>query len=159
MFREMISPTFMSTRLCYSLWSTAPTMLPACSLDAVEPHPDYRPETSWVHYTTSCNTQSSAPEDGWNRPKHVELIGIINKPLLLHLVGFYIIVYIHLRWPALWSSGQSFWLQIQRSRVRFPALPDFLSSSGSGTGSTQPREVNWAATWIKSSGSGPENRD
>ena len=46
------------------------------------------------------------------------------------------------RRPPLWSSGQSFWLQIQRSRVRFPALPDFLSSSGSGTGSTQPREVN-----------------
>ena len=44
--------------------------------------------------------------------------------------------------PPLWSSGQSFWLQIQRSRFRFPALPDFLSSSGSGTGSTQPREVN-----------------
>ena len=44
--------------------------------------------------------------------------------------------------PPLLSSGQSFWLQIQRSRVRFPALSDFLSSSGSGTGSTQPREVN-----------------
>ena len=44
--------------------------------------------------------------------------------------------------PPLWSSGQSFWLQIQRPRVRFPALPDFLSSSESGTGSTQPREVN-----------------
>ena len=42
--------------------------------------------------------------------------------------------------PPLWSSGQSFWLQIQRSRVRSPALPDFLSNSGSGTGSTQPRE-------------------
>jgi hypothetical protein len=27
-------------------------------------------------------------------------------------------------------------------RVRFPALPDFLRSSGSGTGSTQPREYN-----------------
>ena len=38
--------------------------------------------------STSCNTQSSAPEDGQNNcPKHVELIGIINKPLLLHLVG------------------------------------------------------------------------
>ena len=42
--------------------------------------------------------------------------------------------------PPLWSSGQSFWLQIHRSRVRFPALPDFLSGSGSGTGYTQPRE-------------------
>ena len=41
-----------------------------------------------MHYTTSCNTQSSAPEDGLNNsPKHVELTGIINKPLLLHLVG------------------------------------------------------------------------
>jgi len=44
-----------------------------------------------VHYTTSCNTQSNAPED-WQvrRPKHVGLIGI-NKPLLFHLVGVYII--------------------------------------------------------------------
>jgi hypothetical protein len=41
------------------------------------------------------------------------------------------------------SSSQSSWLQIQRSRVRFPALPDFLRCSGSGTGSTQPREDNW----------------
>ena len=33
-------------------------------------------------------TQSSVPEDGQNDcPKHVELTGIINKPLLLHLVG------------------------------------------------------------------------
>ena len=47
-----------------------------------------QPATSWVHYTTSCNTQFSAPEDGQNNcPKHVELTGIINKPLLLHLVG------------------------------------------------------------------------
>jgi len=41
-----------------------------------------------VHYTTSCNTQSSAPEDGQNNcPKHAELTGIIIDPLLLHLVG------------------------------------------------------------------------
>jgi hypothetical protein len=43
----------------------------------------------------------------------------------------------------LWSSGQSSWLQIQRSLVRFPALPDFLRSSGSRTVFTQPREYNW----------------
>jgi len=52
--------------VCYSLWYNAPTMLPA----------------------TSCNTQSNAPEDGQNNcPKHDELTGIINKPLLLHLLG------------------------------------------------------------------------
>jgi hypothetical protein len=31
-------------------------------------------------------------------------------------------------------------------RVRFPALQDFLRSSGSGTGSSQPREYNRGAT-------------
>ena len=41
-----------------------------------------------LHYTKSCNTQSSAPEDGKsNCPKHVELTGIITNPLLLHLFG------------------------------------------------------------------------
>jgi hypothetical protein len=53
---------------------------------------------------------------------------------------------------AVWDSNINetrFWLQIQRSRVRSPALPDFLSSSGSGTRSTQPREVNWGATGIR----------
>ena len=51
-----------------------------------------------MHYTGSCNTQSSASEDGQNNcPKHVELTGIINEPLLLHLVGclyyLYFIIY------------------------------------------------------------------
>jgi hypothetical protein len=31
--------------------------------------------------------------------------------------------------PPLWPSGQSSWLLTQRSPVRFPALPDFLSIS------------------------------
>ena len=77
--------------MCYSLWYKATQMLPAGSLetgDPVPPLPGYRPATFWVHYTTSCNTQSSVPVDGRNyRPKRVELIGIINKPLLLYLVG------------------------------------------------------------------------
>jgi hypothetical protein len=56
------------------------------------------------------------------------------------------------RSPPLWASGQSSWLQIQRSWVRFPALPDFLSSSLSGTGSTQELLER------KSSGSDLESR-
>ena len=47
--------------------------MPAGSLDAVEPSPDYR-------------------------PKHVELIGIINKSVLLHLVGC---LYYFIKWLAL----------------------------------------------------------
>ena len=72
--------------MCYSLWYNAPTILPAGSLDALVP--DFQPATSWLHYTTSCNSQSSAPEDVQNNlPKLVELIGNITKPLLLNLVG------------------------------------------------------------------------
>ena len=41
-----------------------------------------------VVYVLQAVTESRAPEDGQNScPKHVELTGIINKPLLLHLVG------------------------------------------------------------------------
>ena len=43
-----------------------------------------RPANSWVHYATICNTQYSAPEDGQkNCRKHVELIGIINKTVIV----------------------------------------------------------------------------
>ena len=64
--------------MCYSLSYNAPTTLPVGGW----------PATSLVHYTTSCNTQSSVPEDGQNNcPKHFGLHGIINKPLMLHLVG------------------------------------------------------------------------
>jgi hypothetical protein len=59
----------------------------------------------------------------------------------------------------LWSSGQSSWLQIQRFRLRFPALPGFLRNSRSGTGSAQPHRKNWSAAWMKISGSGLENQD
>jgi hypothetical protein len=86
-------------------------------------------------------------------------IGTFGGTCLLRLQGLRVsrIRNSRLLWPPLWSSGQSSWLQIQRSRVRFPTLPDFLRNSGSGTGSTHSREDNWGATWKESSGSGLEN--
>ena len=60
MFRVIISPILSSTRLVFR----------ACGI------------------RRSCKHRSSAPEDGRNyRPKHVELIEITNKLLLLHLLG------------------------------------------------------------------------
>ena len=62
--------------MCYSLWYNAPTMLSATG----------RQHRRCI--TPQAVTQSSAPEDVQNNfPKPVELTGIINKPLLLHLVG------------------------------------------------------------------------
>jgi hypothetical protein len=52
------------------------------------------------------------------------------------------ICYVEESRPPMWSSGQSSWL-------RFPALPDFLRSNGSATGSTHPRVYNFGATWKK----------
>jgi hypothetical protein len=59
--------------------------------------------------------------------------------------------------PSLWSSGQSSWLQIRRPG--FDSRHYQKKSNGSETGSIQPREYNWGATWWKSSGSCLENRE
>jgi len=48
-----------------------------------------------VCYSLWYNTQSSAPEDVQNYcSKRVELTGIINKPLVLHLVSCLYYLYI-----------------------------------------------------------------
>ena len=66
--------------MCYSLWYNAPTKLPATG----------RQHRGCIIPQTV--THSLVLLDGRDqRPKHVELIGIFNKPLLLHLVGVYII--------------------------------------------------------------------
>jgi len=53
--------------------------------------PDHPPATYWVQHTISCITQSNAPEDEQNCcPKHVELIWIKNKPLLLYIVALFL---------------------------------------------------------------------
>jgi hypothetical protein len=59
----------------------------------------------------------------------------------------------------LWSSGQSSWLQIQRSRVRFPALPGFSKVKDlERCPLSLVRIIEELLEW-KSSGSGLENRD
>jgi hypothetical protein len=45
----------------------------------------------------------------------------------------------YVKWPLVWPSGRTTDPEV---RVRFPALPDFLRSSGSGKASTQPREYS-----------------
>jgi hypothetical protein len=68
----------------------------------------------WVHYTTSCITQPSVPEDGQNGcPKHVELIGVINKLLLLHLVGYVLLlllsrIYVHTNVNKAYTQSNTF---------------------------------------------------
>jgi hypothetical protein len=61
-----------------------------------------------------------------------------------HGVCFYNVI----RRLPLWCNGASSWLHIQRFRVRFPALSEFLRSSGS----THSREDNWEAAWMKKVG-------
>jgi hypothetical protein len=59
----------------------------------------------------------------------------------------------------LWSSGQSLWLQIQKPRVRFPALPIFWEVGGlERVPLSLVRTIEEVSEW-KSSGSGIENRD
>ena len=53
-----------------------------------------------------------------------EIRSAVNYVIIIHVRT--ILVMITNVWPPLWSSGQSLWLQIQRSRVRFPALPDLV---------------------------------
>jgi hypothetical protein len=67
--------------------------------------------------------------------------------VLFYVIGVFLCVVSHCR-QLLRPGGQSFWLQIQRSRVRFSGLPHFLRSSGSKTGSTLPREYNYRVNGV-----------
>jgi hypothetical protein len=100
--------------------------------------------TNWIYI---CYVEESRPPL-WSSGQSSWLN---NGDVLCFLWGtnWIYICYVEESRPPLWSSGQSSWLQIQGSRVLFPALPDFLTSSVSATGSTQPREYNWEATWKK----------
>jgi len=75
MFRGIISPILRSTRLCLQL-------VVECTDDVAGL------QHRRCIIPQAVKKQSNAPEDGRNyRPKHVELIDVINKFSLLHLVG------------------------------------------------------------------------
>jgi hypothetical protein len=60
--------------------------------------------------------------------------------------------------PPLWSSSQSSWLQIQRFRVRFPALPGlFLEVVGLERGPLNLMSITEELLEWKISGSGSRN--
>ena len=93
MFWAVILPIFSSARLCVSACGI---MHPRCCRPVAwkqsSPLPGYRLATSGCIISQAETRSLGAPEDGQNNClKHVELIGIINKLLSLHLVGVYII--------------------------------------------------------------------
>jgi hypothetical protein len=74
-------------------------------------------------------------------------------------IAFSFIVILAIQRPPLWSSGQNFWLQIQRSWVPFPAFPDLLRSSGLERNPHSLVRTTEELLGRYSSGSGQENRD
>ena len=92
MFRAIILPILRSTDCVYSLWYNAQTILTAGSLGEVELEQLHLIKVTGRQHRRCIVPQAvntvCAPEDGRNyRPIHVELTGIINKSLLLNLVG------------------------------------------------------------------------
>jgi hypothetical protein len=61
--------------------------------------------------------------------------------------------------PPLWPSGQSFWLRMQSSEVRFPALSDCLRSSGLQRGPLSFLSRIEELLGRNNSGSGLESRE
>ena len=71
------------------------------------------------------------------------------------IIYWHIYIYIYIYKEREWESsrGQYAWLLTKRSRVRFPAFPKFWMWIRFEMRSTQIREDNWLATWLRSSGS------
>ena len=93
MFRQFFAHPQERETVFYSLWYNAPKLMPAGGLerggtdcvfgmkDVAPLSPSYRTHrqflrvldhrmvATWVHYTTSCKTQSRAPEDGQKLPE------------------------------------------------------------------------------------------
>jgi hypothetical protein len=68
---------------------------------------------------------------------------------LIHITVVVIVFALYSLWPPLWSSGQSFWLLTQGSRVRFLTLPDVSEQQWVWTGVHSASWTIWGATWKK----------
>jgi hypothetical protein len=106
-------------------------------------------------FSESVSVCLSVPYFG-NRSESVSAPWHNERPASSEIISrIYPVLHVTLNKPSLWSSGQSSWLQNLRSRVRFPAPLDFLSSSGSGMGPTQPRgyicgnSIWKSSEWVK----------
>jgi hypothetical protein len=110
-----------------------------CSYETSAVMPDYtasRPKWAQAYHPQLWSSGACWPPQQRSQPRlgaALKKRGDTGCKLIRYERGFLLPVV-----QPLWSSGHSSWLLTLRSRVLFPALPDFLSSSGSGTGSTQP---------------------
>ena len=98
--------------MCYSLWYNATTVLPAGSLDAVEPHPGYRSATLWMPYTTNFKYSLVLVKMGEIVARNIlsclELL--INRYCFIHLVVYNIVSVMHVHTnikPAIYIAGNS----------------------------------------------------
>jgi hypothetical protein len=92
---------------------------------------DYRNLVTISGGRSSCNTDKQT--DIRKNPLPFLSISVF---VFFRLPSYYLVC---LQYLTAWSE---FLATDREVRVRFPALPDFLRSIGSGTGSTQPREYN-----------------
>jgi hypothetical protein len=93
-----------------------------------------------------------------------ELYNFFGSPVISFILDGNILLQISSKTPLIFVlhitmlnrfCGQSSWLQIQRPRVRFPALPYFLKSSRSEPDFTEPCEYKWELLGRKRSDSSP----
>jgi hypothetical protein len=110
--------------------------------------------TNWIYISSVEESRHPLWSSGQSYWLH-------NGDILCFLWGmnWIYICYVEESRPPLWSSGQRSSPQIQRSQVWIPGLPDFLRSSGSGTGSLSLVSTNEELLERKSTGSCLENQE
>jgi hypothetical protein len=105
-----------------------------------------------VQYKQSVQTRASTEHALWCSVRHFRISPSPRRPFVIIYLYTFIILLLLLRFHLTWTiciamiASLVYWLEFLATdpevRVRLPVLPDFLRSSGSGTGSTQSRECS-----------------